>query len=157
MAAPTVSKRLPIPVFITSQTGDAAMNDTADSAKVTLYNSSGVEITSLGGGGAAAVTQDVLMTAVTTNTTSSAVAGKTGNKTFWAEVVGTGAVSVTVTIYGARTNAAADGVELAVLSPTGTTKGIDVAAGSTAAYPYYYAVTTSISGTGATVQVEVLY
>lgn len=36
MAAPTVSKRLPIPVFMTTQTGDVATDDTNDALKVTL-------------------------------------------------------------------------------------------------------------------------
>ena len=44
-----------------------------------------------------------LAAGITTNTTTQTVRGRTGYKTFWAEVVGTGAVTATVTIYGCRT------------------------------------------------------
>lgn len=113
------------------------------------------QISGGGGGGGAAVSALSLMSGVTTNTTSATLAGVSGPKTFWAEVVGTGAVSVLVTIYGARTSAAANGVLLATLSLSGTTQAQDAAATSTAPYPYYYAVTSGISGTSATVRVEI--
>ena len=66
----------------------------------------------------------VLAADITTNTTTQSVRGRTGYKTFWAEVIGTGAVTATVTIY---------------------------------AYPYYYVTTSNVTGTGATVRVEVFY
>lgn len=109
-----------------------------------------------------AISPDVITLAsgVTTNTTSSAVAGIVGNKTFWMEIAGTGAVSVVITIYGARvSNPTAS--ELVVLvnqfTLSGTTKKVDAAAVSTAAYPYYVVKTESISGTGATVSVYAFY
>lgn len=99
-----------------------------------------------------------LMSGVTTDTTSAAVQiPTTGNKTFWAEVVGTGAVTATVTIYGCRTATAANGVLLATITLTATTRDQDAAATSTAPYPYFYATTASVTGTGATVLVEAYY
>ena len=98
-----------------------------------------------------------LASGVTTNTTSATTPGKSGNKTFWAEVVGTGAVTATVKIYGARTSTAANGVLLATITLSDTTQAQDVATTSTANYPYYYVVTTNVTGTGATVHVEVFY
>ncbi len=99
----------------------------------------------------------VLVAGVTTNTTSPTVRGRVGYKTFWAEVVGTGAVTATVTIYGCRTPAAENGVLLATITLTATTRDQDAAATSTAPYPYMYAITTNVTGTGATVNVEVFY
>ena len=98
-----------------------------------------------------------LMSGVTTNTTSSVKAGVPGVKSFYAEVVGTGSVGATVTIYGTRADTAINGILLATITLSGTTRAQDVAAGSTAAYPNYYAETTSVTGTSATVRVEVFY
>lgn len=103
------------------------------------------------------VTPLTLISGVTTNTTSATIAGITGGKTFWAEVVGTGAVTATVSIYGARTSTAANGVLLATITLSGTTQAQDASAVSTAAYPYYYVVTTNVTGTGATVRAEAFY
>ena len=94
---------------------------------------------------------------MTTNTSSDPVVGARGNKTFWAEISGSGAVSVTVTIYGNRTDSNSGGVLLATISLSGTDSAKDAAAVSTAAYPYYYATTASISGTGATVNVYAFF
>ena len=124
MAGPTVSKRLPIPVFLT---------------------------------GGASTSTLALISGVTTNTTSATIAGIPGVKTFWGEVSGTGAVTATITIYGARTSTAANGVLLATLTLSGTTKATDAVGASTATYPYYYVTTTNVTGTGATVNVEVFY
>lgn len=128
MAGPSVSKRLPMPVFLTDGTG--------------IYDIS-VTRSSVG------------MTGVTSNTTSSTVASAVGPKTFWAEVVGTGAVTATVAFYGARTSSAANGVLLATITLSGTTQAQDAAGASFAPYPYYYIVTTGVTGTGATVQAEI--
>ncbi len=99
-----------------------------------------------------------LMSGVTTNTTSSAIQiPSTGNKTFWAEVVGTGAVTATVTVFGCRTATAENGVLLATITLSDTTRDQDAASVSTAPYPYFYAVTANVTGTGATVLVEVYY
>lgn len=99
----------------------------------------------------------VLIAGVTSNTTSPTVRGRIGYKTFWAEVVGTGAVTATVAIYGCRTIENANGVLVATITLSDTTRDQDVATTSTAVYPYYYVVTTNVTGTGATVRVEVFY
>ena len=98
-----------------------------------------------------------LVNGVTANSTSDTIPGLPEAKTFWGEVVGTGAVTATIKIYGARTATAANGVLVATLSPSGTTTGVDSAATSLACYPYYYVVTENISGTGATARAEVFY
>lgn len=98
-----------------------------------------------------------MMTGVTTNTTSDTIRGRIGYKTFWAEVVGTGAVTATVTFYGCRTQSATYGVQVAQIVLSDTDRDQDAASVSAAAYPYYYAVTTNVTGTGATVLAEVFY
>lgn len=99
-----------------------------------------------------------LMSGVTTNTTSDALRiPASGNKAFWAEVAGTGAVTATVAIYGCRTPIAENGVLLATITLSDTTRDQDAAATSTAPYPYMYAITTNVTGTGATVNAEVFY
>lgn len=99
----------------------------------------------------------VLIAGVTSNTTSPTVRGRIGYKTFWAEVVGTGAVTATVAIYGCRTIENANGVLVATITLSDTTRDQDVATTSTAVYPYYYVVTSNVTGTGATVRAEVFY
>ena len=121
-------------------------------------NASGELITS--GGAGAAVQTLTIASGVTTNTTTAAVAGVSGYKTFWMEVRGTGAVTATVTIYGARVANATDDEMVALTTPTalsGTTVAVNAAATSTAPYPYYYVKTENVTGTGATVLVEVFY
>ena len=87
---------------------------------------------------------------VTTNTTSSAVAGVTGTKTIWGEVVcSSGACAQTQAIYGARENGAANGLLLCTLALSGTARAQDVCTGVTADYPYLYVITTNTSGTAA--------
>lgn len=121
-------------------------------------NASGELITS--GGAGAAVQTLTIASGVTTNTTTAAVAGVNGYKTFWMEVRGTGAVTATVTIYGARVANATDDEMVALTTPTalsGTTVAVNAAATSTAPYPYYYVTTENVTGTAATVLVEVFY
>lgn len=122
-----------------------------EKGSVTCDNCSG------GGGGGGAVQTLTIASGVTTNTSSTPVAGVSGNKTFWAEVTGTGAVTATVAIYGNRTNTNSNGVLLATITLSGTTTATDAAAVSTAAYPYYYVTTTNVTGTGATVGVYAFY
>ena len=98
-----------------------------------------------------------LAAGITTNTTTQTVRGRAGYKTFWAEVVGTGAVTADIAIYGCRTIENANGVLVATSNLTGTTRDQDAATTSTAVYPYYYVTTTNVTGTGATVRVEVFY
>lgn len=117
-----------------------------------------LKTTGAGGGGSSGAVQSLtLASGVTSNTTSTAVAGVPGNKTFWAEVTGTGAVTATVAIYGNRTNTNSNGVLLATITLSGTTTATDAAAVSTAAYPYYYVTTTNVTGTGATVGAYAFY
>ena len=94
---------------------------------------------------------------VTTNTTIGPTNGVPDAKTFWAEVVGTGAVTATIKIYGARTATATNGVLVATITLSGTTTAVDAATPSLAVYPYYYVVFENITGTGATVRAEVFY
>lgn len=111
----------------------------------------------LGGGGnssssgsGGAVSPLTLASGVTTNTTSSAVAGVTGTKTIWGEVVcSSGACAQTQAIYGARENGAANGLLLCTLALSGTARAQDVCTGVTADYPYLYVITTNTSGTAA--------
>lgn len=111
-----------------------------------------------GGGGGGTVQSLVLASGVTTNATSTAVAGITGNKTFWGEVVcSSGACAQTQAIYGDRDNDGANGVLLCTITLSGTTRTQDACAVSTAAYPYYYVVTTATSGTSATGAVYAFY
>jgi hypothetical protein len=125
-------------------------------------NASGELITSGGGGGGSgsAVQTLTIASGVTTNTTTAAVAGVSGYKTFWMEVRGTGAVTATVTIYGARVANATDDEMVALTTPTalsGTTVAVNAAATSTAPYPYYYVTTENVTGTGATVAAYAFY
>lgn len=111
--------------------------------------------------GGAPVQTLILASGVTTNTTTTVgVPGVVGYKTFWMEVRGTGAVTATVTIYGARVANATAYEMVALTTPTalsGTTVAVNAAATSTAPYPYYYVKTENVTGTGATVLVEVFY
>lgn len=147
--------RASLPTFA-ENTPNPGTADIHGAQYVRLVDANGVPLAGgLSNGGA--VTPLTLASGVTTNTTSATVAGMTGNKTFWAEVVGTGSLTATVTVYGCRTSTAANGVLLATLTLSGTTQAQDAAATSTASYPYYYVTTASVTGTGATVRVEVFY
>lgn len=106
--------------------------------------------TSGGGGGGGTVQTLTIASGVTTNTTTSAVAGVSGNKTFWGEVIcSAGACAQTQAIYGARENGAANGLLLCTLALSGTARAQDVCTGVTADYPYLYVITTNTSGTAA--------
>lgn len=108
----------------------------------------GVLTPAAGPGGA--VQTLTIASGVTTNTTSSAVAGVTGTKTIWGEVVcSSGACAQTQAIYGARENGAANGLLLCTLALSGTARAQDVCTGVTADYPYLYVITTNTSGTAA--------
>ena len=123
-----------------------------EKGSVTCDNCSG------GGGGGGAVQTLTIASGVTTNTTTAAVAGVSGTKTFWGEVVcSSGACAQTQAIYGDRDNDGANGVLLCTITLSGTTRTQDACAVSTAAYPYYYVVTTATSGTSATGAVYAFY
>src|SRR5665811_762657 len=88
---------------------------------------------------------------ITTNTTSATFTLPAGAKTLTGKVEGTGAVTQTQTLNCAYDSTAANGISLATITLSGTTK--DVKAGSvqvTSDCPFYYVVTTNTTGTGAT-------
>jgi hypothetical protein len=125
--------------------------------KVTLYDQDGNPLTSLGSGGPAQSL--TLASGVTTDTTAPAIAGVTGTKTFWGQVVcSSGACTQTQAIYGDIDDDEANGVLVCTITLSGTTRDQNAdCAGSTASYPYYYVITTNTSGTSATGAVYVLY
>lgn len=96
-----------------------------------------------------------LMTGVTTNTTSATQLVYGGGKTFMASVSGTGAVSVTVDIYGDITSTATTNNWLCtiIVPSVSTFSSAKCFKQISEDFPYYHAVTSSISGTSATVEV----
>lgn len=111
------------------------------------------------GGGGGAVQTLTIASGVTTNTTTAAVAGVSGPKTYWARVTGTGSVAATVEFRGCLTNANTDCVSLGTLTVSGTTsdRGVPSNGVSSASYPYLCIVTTSVTGTGASVDAGAFY
>ena len=106
----------------------------------------------------ATVRQTIVASGVTTNTTSAALAGPAvGSKTFYGQVVGTGAVTQTQAIYGDIDNDAANGILLCTLTLSGTTRTQDACPVVTAAWSYFYVITTATTGTSATGAVYVMY
>lgn len=124
-------------------------------------NASGELITSGGVGGGGAVQTLTIASGVTTNTTTAAVAGVSGDKTYWARVAGTGAVTATVEFLGCHstTVSTAECVSLGTIALSGTTSKYNVPtpAVGTANYPYMAVTTTNVTGTGATVSAGVYY
>ena len=135
----------------------SALGGVGDAAKVIIYDENGNAITSFG----PTTTVNVLTiaTGVTTNTTTAAVAGVSGPKTYWARVTGTGSVAATVEFRGCLTNANTDCVSLGTLTVSGTTsdRGVPSNGVSSASYPYLCIVTTSVTGTGASVDAGAFY
>lgn len=117
--------------------------------------------TSGGGGGGGTVQTLTIASGVTTNTTTAAVAGVSGDKTYWARVAGTGAVTATVEFLGCHstTVSTAECVSSGTITLSGTTSKYDVPtpAVGTANYPYMAVTTTNVTGTGATVSAGVHY
>ena len=113
------------------------------------------------GGGGGTVQTLTIASGVTTNTTTAAVAGVSGDKTYWARVAGTGAVTATVEFLGCHstTVSAAECVSLGTIALSGTTSKYNVPtpAVGTANYPYMAVTTTNVTGTGATVSAGVFY
>lgn len=105
------------------------------------------------------VTPYVIASGVTTNTTTTPVGGPAGEKTYWAHVTGTGAVTATIVHWGCQTNATTYCVALGTITLSGTTAsyGVPTPAVGSANYPYHYIVTTNVTGTGATVAAGVNY
>lgn len=98
-----------------------------------------------------------IMTDVLTNTASATVAIPTGPKTITANVDGTGAVTATVNVYGDITSTAEAINLLCTITLTATTRDVDACPPFTANYPFYHAVTTNVTGTGAAVDVTANY
>lgn len=103
------------------------------------------------------VRQTTVTSSVTTNTTSTAVAVPVGSKTFYGQIVGTGAVTQTQAIYGDIDNDAANGILLCTLTLSGTTRTQDACPVVTANFSYYYVITTNTTGTSATGAVYAMY
>ena len=107
-------------------------------------------------GGVVRQTTVTMGAAATANGTTAAFAVPTGIKTFVGQVVGTGAVLQTQTIYGDVDNDAANGIAVCVLVNSGTTRDQSFCR-TDAPFLYYYVVTTATSGTSATGAVYVAY
>lgn len=126
-------------------------------------NHNGLDVNVVGGsvGGGGDVQTLTIASGVTTNTTTAAVAGVRGEKTYWARVAGTGAVTATVEFLGCHstTVSAAECVSLGTIALSGTTSKYNVPtpAVGTANYPYMAVTTTNVTGTGATVSAGVFY
>lgn len=98
-----------------------------------------------------------VMTDVTTNTSSVTFTLPTGSKTVEGNVDGTGAVSVTLALYGDPTSTAEDTNLICSIPLSGTTRSIGACAPFTTNFAFYHFKTTAISGTGAAVDAKVNY
>jgi len=100
-----------------------------------------------------------ITTGVTTDTTSTAVRLSTvEGKSFYGEVIcSSGACAQTQAIYGDIDDDATNGILMCTITLSGTPRDQDACAVVTAQFAYYYVVTTSTSGTGATGAVYALY
>lgn len=101
--------------------------------------------------------QKIVASGVTTNTTTAAVAVPIGAKSFYGQVVGTGAITQTQAIFGDIDNDAANGILLCTLTLSGTTRTQDACPVVTAQFSYYYVTTTNTTGTGATGSIYAMY
>lgn len=131
---------------ITDEPAGAIVQETCTSTRNTRVATSGGD-----------VRKTTLASSVTTNTTSAAVALPIGEKTFYGQVVGTGAVTQTQAIYGDVDNDAANGVLLCTITLSGTTRAQDACAVVTANFSFYYVTTTSTTGTSATGDIYAMY
>lgn len=99
----------------------------------------------------------VEITSLTTNTTSSAVSVKNAvYKSVYGQVVcSSGACVQTQAIYGTILQTdTTNGILLCTLTLSGTPRAQDACPVITAPFPWFYVVTTSTSGTGATGTVQ---
>jgi len=113
----------------------------------------------LGAATAALVQRTTVAAGVTTNTTTAAVLVPTGvgYKSFYGQVVGSGAVTQTQAIYGDIDNDSANGILLCTLTLSGTTRAEDACPPFTANFSFYYVTTTNTTGTSATGAVYAMY
>ena len=111
----------------------------------------------------AEVRRQTIASGLSTNTTSTAMPAEIaashnpGPKSFYGQVVGTGAVTQTQAIYGDIDNDAANGVLLCTITLSGTTRTQDACPVITAQFAFYYVITTNTTGTGATGAVYAMY
>jgi hypothetical protein len=105
------------------------------------------------------VQQKVVASNITTNTTTSTSSiMPNGAKSFLGEVVCTsGACTQTQEIRGSANNIAANGILICTITLSGTPRAQDACPVVTAAFPYFYIVTTNTSGTNATGAVYAMY
>lgn len=96
---------------------------------------------------------------ITTNTTTTPVTipNAVGYRSFYGQVVGTGAVTQTQAIYGDIDSDAASGVLLCTITLSGTTRAQDACPPFTANFAFFYVVTTNTTGTGATGAIYAMY
>jgi hypothetical protein len=104
-----------------------------------------------------AIRTSTVMTGVTTNTTSATTPVFSGAKTPMASVTGTGAQTATVQFYGDMENTTTHGEVLCpAIVLSGTTKAVGFCPQVSKDYPYVHAVTTAVTGTGATVEAVIV-
>lgn len=114
-------------------------------------------------GSFADVRKQTIASGITTNTTSTAMPAEVaashnpGPKSFYGQVVGTGAVTQTQAIYGDIDSDAANGILLCTITLSGTTRAQDACPVITAQFAYYYVITTNTTGTEATGAVYAMY
>lgn len=101
--------------------------------------------------------QQIFGTGVTTNQTSSPFLLQGAGKSVYAEVVGSGAVTATIAIYGDNDVDAANGILLCTITLSGTNRSQDACPVITANFTSFYAVLTNLAGTGATVKAYAMY
>lgn len=107
----------------------------------------------------APVATKVVATGVTTNTTTSLVGEiPNGAKTFFGQVMCTsGLCTQTQKIYGSADRTTTNGILLCTITLSGTPNHQDACPVITAAFPFYYIVTTNTTGTNATGAVYAMF
>lgn len=132
------------PATVTEQTQTMPRCDTAGNLRTTL--------------GGAVTTKLTVASGVTTNTTTASLAVPSGSKSFYGQVVcSSGACTQTQALYGDIDDDEANGILLCTLTLSGTTRAQDACPVITAAFSYYYVVTTNTTGTSATGAVYAMY
>lgn len=106
-----------------------------------------------------AVRQTTVAGAITTNTTSAVNTVPVGNKTFWGQVDGTGAVTATLELYGGITSGvtSTSGILVATFTLSGTTSAFAVSPVIDSNFSFYVVKSTSVTGTSATAKLIAMY
>ncbi|TSA51349.1 MAG: hypothetical protein D4R44_08160 [Actinobacteria bacterium] len=107
----------------------------------------------------AGVQSAVMVSGVTTNTSIVMTQPPKGPKSFFGQVDGTGAISVTLEVWGGFDTAASitNKILLCTITLSGTTTAQDACPVVTANFPVLMVQSLSITGTGATAKVLVGY